>query len=82
MADFASGCQLLLADGLFSQDMWSREKPHLSARMAAELARDAGAERVIITHLNPGIDPVGLLAEARSIRPDAVLAERFAAYTV
>lgn len=82
MADFASGCQLLLADGLFSQDMWSREKPHLSARMAAELARDAGAERVIITHLNPGIDPVSLLAEARSIRPDAVLAERFAAYTV
>lgn len=82
MADFAKGCQLLLADGLFPAAAWSQEKPHLSAKMAAELAQDAGAERVIITHLNPAVDPAGLLAEARSIRPDAVLAERFAVHQV
>ncbi len=82
MVDFARGCSLLLADGLFPAAAWNKEKPHLSAQLAAELARDAGAEKLIITHLNPGIDPAGLLAEARSIRPDAVLAERFAACTV
>ena len=82
MVDFARGCDLLLADGLFPEAAWSSSKPHLSAAKAAQLAKDAGAGRVIITHLNPGIDPVGLLAEARSVRLDAVLAERFVPYTV
>lgn len=82
LTDFARGCHLLLADGLFPAKAWSEMKPHLSAQLAAQLARDAGAGRLVITHLNPGIDPAGLLAEARAIRPDAVLAERFASYEV
>lgn len=82
LTDFARGCHLLLADGLFPARAWSEAKPHLSAQLAAQLARDAGAGRLVITHLNPGIDPAGLLAEARAIRPDAVLAERFASYEV
>lgn len=82
MADFAKDCHLLLADGLFPFESWNESKPHLSAALAAQLARDACAERVIITHLNPAVDPVGLLAEARKVRPDAVLAERLATYQV
>ncbi len=82
LADFVRGCRLLLVDGLFPEASWAEGKPHLSARRAAMLAKDAGAERVVITHLNPAVDPVGLLAEARNIRPDAVLAKRFAAYEV
>jgi len=46
------------------------------------VAREAQAGKVVITHLNPAIDPVGLLAEAREVRMDAVLAERFAVYDV
>lgn len=79
---FVQGCHLLLADGLFPASLWSSAKPHLSAQLAACLARDAGAQKLLITHLNPSIDPVGLLAEARAVRPDAALAERFATYTV
>lgn len=82
MTDFARGCHLLLADGLFPAHAWNENKPHLSAALAAQLARDAGAERLIVTHLNPAVDPVGLLAEARKVRPDAVLAERLATYQV
>lgn len=82
LVEFASGCDLLLADGLFPQAAWSANKPHLSAAMAAELARDAQAGKVVITHLNPAIDAVGLLKEARAVRQDAVLAQRFATYTV
>ena len=55
----------------------SADKPkraYVSAARAAQLAKDANAGRVVITHLNPGIDPVGLLAEARAVRLDAVLA--------
>ena len=82
LVDFAQGCDLLLADGLFPEAAWAEGKSHLSAVLAAQLAKEAGAGRVVITHLNPAIDPVGLLAEARTVRPDAVLAERFATYDV
>lgn len=82
LADFARDCDLLLADGLFPAAAWSEEKPHLSAALAAQLAKDAGAGKVILTHLNPSIDALGLLKEARTIRRDAVLAARFAVYDV
>ena len=79
---FAAGCDLLLADGLFPEAAWNDAKPHLSAVRAAQLAKDAGAGRVVVTHLNPAVDPVGLLQEARAVRQDVVLAERFASYEV
>lgn len=76
LAAFARGAHLLLADGLFPEAAWSETKPHLSARLAAELAREAGVKRLVITHLNPVIDPQGLLSEARAIRPDVIRARR------
>lgn len=79
---FAQGADLLLADGLFTTDLWAENKPHLSAAQAAQLAKDAGAAQVIITHMNPMIDPETLLKEARSVRQDAMLAERFRCYQV
>ena len=62
--------------------MWAEDKPHLSAKQVAELARDAGADRVVITHLNPQIDPETLLREARTARIDARLAFCGAVYQV
>lgn len=82
LAAFAAGSDLLLADGLFPEEAWSASKPHLSAARAAQLAKDAQAGKLIVTHLNPAIDPVGLLKEARALRMDAELAERFKTYTV
>lgn len=79
---FAQGADLLLADGLFTTDLWAENKPHLSAAQVAQLAKDADAAQVIITHTNPTIDPETLLKEARSVRQDAKLAERFRCYQV
>lgn len=76
LVDFARGAHLLLADGLFPAASWGEQKPHLSAALAAELARDAQAKRLVITHFNPTIDPVGLVAEARAIRSDVLRARR------
>ncbi len=80
LTEFARGAGLLLADGLFPTALWAEGKPHLSAAQVAEVARDAGARQVVITHLNPAIDPATLLAEARAIRSDAVLARRGQVY--
>lgn len=79
---FARSADLLLADGLFPESAWTAQKPHLSAYRAARLAAEADVGQLVITHLNPTIDPQGLLREARDVRPDATLAERGASYQV
>ena len=76
LAEFAQGAHLLLADGLFPEKVWSEEKPHLSAVLAAKTAQAAKVGRLILTHFNPTIDPVGLIAEARAVRPDVIRARR------
>ena len=82
LAGFYRGCDLLLADGLFPEEDWTEQKPHLSAALAAELARDAGAKRLIVTHLNPFYSPKTVLREARTRFPDPRLAEPGAAVEI
>lgn len=82
LTDFARGADILLADGLFTEDTWAEGKPHLSAALAAKTAKEAGATRLVITHLNPGIDPHTLLREARAYRTDAVLADCGDTYSI
>ena len=74
LAENYIGCDLLLADGLFPASVWTEEKPHLSAELAARLAEDAGVRQLVITHLNP-VFPFGtLLQEARSVHRDTRIA--------
>ena len=82
LADFAKGADFLLADGLFTEALWAESKPHLSASLAARLAKDAAVRRFVITHLNPAIDPETLLKEARAVRLDALLARAGDSYEV
>ena len=75
LAPFYHGVHLLLADGLFPADSWAEQKPHLSAALAAAMAAEAGAEKLVLTHFNPFIPPDILLREARSCHPDVALAK-------
>ena len=68
------GCDLLLADGLFPAAAWAETKPHLSAELAAVLAEEAGADQLIVTHLNPLIPAETLLREARAVHRGTRLA--------
>ena len=74
LADFFHGSSLLLADALFPSENWSAEKPHLSAPLAAEMAVEAGAEHLVLTHLNPAFSPRLLLREAQAVHPHVSLA--------
>ena len=69
------GCGTLLADALFLDENWSEDKPHLSARLAARLAREAGAGRLVLTHHSPFLPLLPRLREAQSIHPGTLLAE-------
>ncbi len=82
LTEFAQDADLLLADGLFPAAKWNEKLPHLSAEKAALLAKAANAGHLVITHLNPTIDPETLLREARAIRSDAELARIGAVYRV
>lgn len=82
LTDYAQDADLLLADGLFTKALWAENKPHLSAAHVAEIARDANVKRVVVTHLNPAIDPETLLKEAREVRQDAILAHCGDVYTI
>lgn len=82
LVDFAHDADFLLADGLFTEVAWAEGKPHLSAALAAQLAKDAKVGKFVITHLNPAIDPQTLLREARAVRIDALLAKAGDAYEV
>lgn len=75
LADFYRGCKLLVADGAFPTDEWAEGKPHLSARMAAELSIESGAAKCCLAHLMPHYVPEALMREARLARPDVMLAD-------
>ena len=75
LAEAYQEVDLLLADGLFPEEFWTEEKPHLSALKAAILARDSRAKQLIITHLNPIYSSDLLLKEARTAFLNTQIAE-------
>jgi ribonuclease BN (tRNA processing enzyme) len=60
---FGPGADLVLSEATYLHDD-IRVPIHLSARQAGELARDAQARRLMITHLWPTIDPLASVEEA------------------
>ena len=74
LPSFYQGCHLLLADGLFPESAWAEQKPHLSAALAAAIAREAKAEKLVLTHLNPLFSSDTLLREARKNHAQVTLA--------
>jgi ribonuclease BN (tRNA processing enzyme) len=60
---FGAGADLVLSEATYMHDD-IRVPIHYSARQAGELAREAQARRLMITHLWPTLDPVASVAEA------------------
>jgi ribonuclease BN (tRNA processing enzyme) len=63
LAALGTGLHLAVCEATFLQD-GEGDVPHLSARQAGATARAAGAERLVITHLWPTVDPHAAQAEA------------------
>ena len=73
----AEGVDLLVCEATFlgSETQLARDYGHLTARQAATIAREAGAGRLVLTHISaryPDLD--AHLAEAAEVFPDVVVA--------
>ena len=75
----AAGSDLFVCEGMFEKDLEesAREKKHMTAAQAAEIAAAAGGiRRLALIHYSPRYNEQnlkGLLAEAQRIFPDTVL---------
>ena len=75
LAAFARETDLLLADAtLQDADSGLEEMGHMTARSASRLATEAGADRLILTHIWPEYDPQKSLEEAEIGFRDTILA--------
>lgn len=79
----ASGADLLYHEATFTDALRDRaiETGHTTAREAAEVARDAGVERLLLGHLSARYhDPTPLETEAQSVFPNTEVAEELSRY--
>ena len=83
LPDLCRGADLLLADcGLLHSEKTTVIAPHLTAKEAGELARDAGVGQLICSHIWGGYEDGPVLAEARLAFPAAQAAKELHTYEV
>jgi ribonuclease Z len=76
--ELARGVDLLIHEATFTSDLSeeAREFGHSTARQAAEIAREANARQLLITHFSTRYpDPRVLLEEAREVFAETILAD-------
>ncbi|RZQ59330.1 MBL fold metallo-hydrolase [Amycolatopsis suaedae] len=79
--DLARDADVLLCEASWTDAADRPADVHLSGVQAGELARRAGAKRLLLTHIAPWTDRAAILAEARGVVGDrAELAERGSVY--
>lgn len=66
LTDLARGADLLLAEASFVSTADNPPALHLTGTDCGQVARDAGAHRLVLTHIPPWHDPQVALAEART----------------
>jgi ribonuclease Z len=83
--DLARGADLLIHEATFAhaEAAMAIQRQHSTSTMAAQTALEAGVRRLVLTHLSPryvpgnAVTPDDLLAEARAIFPETILAKDF-----
>ena len=80
VVEVARSADLLIHDASFTSELeeWAKETKHSTAREAAEVARRAGAKKLILTHISARYKDAGpLLEEAKEVFENVEVAEDF-----
>jgi ribonuclease Z len=67
---------------LDEEDQMAQDFAHMTARRAAELGVSAGVRNLILTHLSRRYRERDVLAEARSVFPNAIVARDFDSFQI
>jgi ribonuclease BN (tRNA processing enzyme) len=66
-AAFARGSRVLAHEAWFTEDQPREASTHCSAGQAAQLAREAGVDDLVLIHIRPGADEAALAREAQEV---------------
>ncbi|MFB9732478.1 MBL fold metallo-hydrolase [Ornithinimicrobium kibberense] len=72
LSPLMADADLVLSEASYLEGRDTGRGVHLTARRAAQAARDAGARRLVLTHLPPWTDPQEARAEAAQVWPGEV----------
>ncbi|HEX2148947.1 MAG TPA: MBL fold metallo-hydrolase, partial [Actinomycetota bacterium] len=64
LIDFAQGANVLVAEATLQESDDGGQKVHMTAEEAGRMAHDARANRLVLTHLTPGLDPTVSMDQA------------------
>jgi len=83
LAPLCEKAAVLLADtGLLSADKTTDFAPHLTAKEAGQLARDAGVGQLLCSHIFAGYTDEQVLKEARMAFPNAQVVQEMQSYEI
>ena len=83
--EFACGADLLIHDGMFDDDMTdeSKMRGHSTTRQAAQVAKEAGVDRLVLVHISPRYLSIrDMLHQAREVFPNTRIARDLDVYEV
>lgn len=84
LLEYVRGMDALVIEATYTDDDrdMARQFAHLTARQAAELAKNAGVKRLILTHISRRYRDKDVLQEAQAIFPETSLARDFDTFTI
>ena len=86
LQEFAKGVQLFICEGMYGDDEKkpkAKENKHMLFSEAARMAKNAGAEKLWLTHFSPSLnEPEEYLEAAKAIFPETELGEERKQMTV
>ncbi len=83
LVDLARGSYLALCEATLDEVDYSPEHPiHLTPRLAAEIASQAGVQKLLLTHMWPFYDRQAMLDQARRVFPATEIAQELKRYPV
>ena len=84
LVDICSGADALIIEATYLEEEaeMARRFGHLTARRAAELARQANVRQLILNHISRRYREKDVLAEAQSIFENAVVARDFDVFQI